>query len=138
MIALDPHTGKLNWHHQITPHNLNDWDATQTPMLVDTDFRGQPRKLLVQPNRNGFLYVLDRLTGEFLLGAPLVHNLTWASGMDAKRASHHQRRPGADCGRQARLPDGRGGHQLAVILFPSADRPRAGLHHRGLPDIHQE
>ncbi len=81
ILALDPATGKLRWHRQLTPHNLHDWDATQTPMLTDTMFRGKPRKLLMQANRNGFFYVMDRLTGELLLGEPFVKNLTWASGI---------------------------------------------------------
>ena len=84
ILALNPHTGKLIWYHQMTPHNTNDWDATQTPMLVDADFHGKPRKLLLQANRNGYFYVLDRLTGEFLLGAPFIHNMSWSSGLDAK------------------------------------------------------
>lgn len=84
VIALNPRTGKLLWHHQMTPHNTNDWDATQTPMLVDAEFRGKPRKLLLQANRNGFFYVLDRLTGEFLTGAAFIRNMTWASGLDPK------------------------------------------------------
>ncbi len=84
VIALNPHTSKLIWHHQMTPHNTNDWDATQTPILVDAEFRGKPRKLLLQANRNGFFYVLDRLTGEFLSGAAFIHNMTWASGLDPK------------------------------------------------------
>jgi alcohol dehydrogenase (cytochrome c) len=82
VIALDPETGKLKWHYQFTPHDLHDWDATETPMLVDAEFRGQQRKLLLQGNRNGFFYVLDRLTGEFLMGEPFVKKLTWASGID--------------------------------------------------------
>src|SRR5258706_972927 len=84
VVALDAQTGKLRWYFQFTPHDLHDWDATETPMLIDAEFRGQPRKLLVQANRNGFFYVLDRTTGEFLLGEPFVHKLTWASGLDAK------------------------------------------------------
>jgi PQQ-dependent dehydrogenase (methanol/ethanol family) len=84
VVALDAQTGKLRWYFQFTPHDLHDWDATETPMLVDAEFRGRPRKLLVQANRNGFFYVLDRVTGEFLLGEPFVHKLTWASGLDAK------------------------------------------------------
>jgi alcohol dehydrogenase (cytochrome c) len=84
IIALNPHTGKLIWYHQMTPHNTNDWDATQTPMLVDADFHGQPRKLLLQGNRNGYFYVLDRLTGDFLVGAAFIHNMTWSSGLDPK------------------------------------------------------
>src|ERR1043166_7604645 len=81
VLALDPQTGKLRWHFQFTPHDLHDWDATETPMLIDAEFRGRPRKLLLQANRNGFFYVLDRVTGEFLLGEPFVHKLTWASGI---------------------------------------------------------
>src|SRR5438876_4939075 len=79
VLALDPDTGKLRWHYQFTPHDLHDWDANQTPMLVDAEFHGAPRKLLVQGNRNGFFYVLDRLTGKVLLAEPFVTNVTWAS-----------------------------------------------------------
>ncbi len=81
VLALDPSTGKLKWYFQFTPNDLHDWDATETPMLVDAMFRGQQRKLLLQGNRNGFFYVLDRLTGKFLLAEPFVKNLTWASGI---------------------------------------------------------
>jgi alcohol dehydrogenase (cytochrome c) len=81
VVALDPDTGKLKWYFQFTPHDLHDWDATETPMLIDAEFRGRPRKLLVQGNRNGFFYVLDRITGKFLMAEPLVKNLTWASGI---------------------------------------------------------
>ena len=65
----------------ITPHDLHDWDAAETPMLVDAQFRGRSRKLLLQGNRNGFFYVLDRLTGKLLLAEPFVKKLTWASGI---------------------------------------------------------
>ena len=81
VLALDPYTGKLKWHYQFTPHDLHDWDATETPMLVDAQFHGRQRKLMLQGNRNGFLYVLDRLTGQVLLAEPFVKNLTWASGI---------------------------------------------------------
>jgi len=84
VVAVEPQTGKLRWYFQFTPHDLHDWDAQQTPMLVDANFQGRPRKLLVQANRNGFFYVLDRITGEFLLGKPFVEKLTWASGLDSK------------------------------------------------------
>ncbi len=83
VVALEPATGKLRWYYQFTPHDLHDWDAAETPMLVDTEFGGRPRKLLLQGNRNGFFYVLDRLTGEFLLGQPFVKKMTWASGIGA-------------------------------------------------------
>jgi alcohol dehydrogenase (cytochrome c) len=83
VLALDAGTGRLKWHYQFTPHDLHDWDATETPMLVDAPFQGQPRKLLLQGNRNGFFYVLDRLTGKVLLAEPFVKNITWASGIDS-------------------------------------------------------
>jgi len=84
LLALDPDTGKLKWYFQFTPHDLFDYDATETPVLVDAVFRGKPRKLLVEANRNGFLYVLDRTNGEFLSARPFVEKLNWASGIDAK------------------------------------------------------
>ncbi|MCC6590414.1 MAG: PQQ-dependent dehydrogenase, methanol/ethanol family [Bryobacterales bacterium] len=84
VVALDAKTGKLRWHFQHTPHDLHDWDSQQTAMLVDAEWKGRPRKLLIQANRNGFFYVLDRLTGEFLLGKPFVKRLTWATGLDEK------------------------------------------------------
>ncbi len=83
VVALEAKTGKLRWYFQFTPHDLHDWDAAETPMLVDAEFHGRPRQLLAQANRNGFFYVLDRVTGEFLLGQPFVHKLTWASGIGA-------------------------------------------------------
>ncbi len=81
VLALEPASGRLKWHYQFTPHDLHDWDATEVLMLLDRDFGGKPRKLLVQANRNGFFYVLDRLTGEFLRATPFVKNLTWASAI---------------------------------------------------------
>jgi alcohol dehydrogenase (cytochrome c) len=78
IVALDAHTGKLKWHYQFTPHDLRDWDATQPAALVDTVWHGRPAKLLLQANRNGFFYVLDRTNGELLLAKPFVENLTWA------------------------------------------------------------
>ena len=84
LLALDPDTGKLKWYFQFTPHDLFDYDATETPALVDAIFRGQPRKLIVEANRNGFLYVLDRTNGAFLSATRFVEKLNWASGIDEK------------------------------------------------------
>lgn len=84
VLALDPDNGKLKWYFQFTPHDLFDFDATETPVLIDADFKGQPRKLLVQANRNGFLYILDRTNGEFLSATRFVDKLNWASGIDSK------------------------------------------------------
>jgi alcohol dehydrogenase (cytochrome c) len=82
VLALDPNTGKLKWYFQFTPHDVFDFDATETPVLVDVSYSGQPRKLLVEANRNGFLYVLDRNNGKFLWAAPFVKSLNWAKGID--------------------------------------------------------
>lgn len=84
VLALDPDTGKLKWYFQFTPHDLYDYDAVETPVLVDAEFQGQPRKLLVQADRNGFLYVLDRVTGKFLAATPFAQKLNWARGIDAQ------------------------------------------------------
>ena len=83
VIALDADTGKRKWHFQFTPHDEFDFDATQVPVLADINWEGKPRKVLMFANRNGFFYVLDRVTGQFLLGKPFV-KVTWASGLDAK------------------------------------------------------
>ncbi|MFN8009461.1 MAG: PQQ-dependent dehydrogenase, methanol/ethanol family [Terriglobia bacterium] len=81
VVALDADTGKLKWYYQFTPHDTHDWDAQEFPVLIDTSFHGKPRKLLVQANRNGFFYVLDRTNGKMLLGKPFVKKLTWAKGI---------------------------------------------------------
>jgi len=81
VVALRPRTGEMVWYFQFTPHDTHDWDAQEPLLLIDEEFRGQPRKLLIQGNRNGFFYVLDRTNGQFLLGEPFV-NQTWAEGLD--------------------------------------------------------
>jgi len=84
VVALDAGTGKLKWYFQFTPHDLYDYDATETAVLVDAEFKGKPRKLLVEANRNGFVYVLDRVTGEFLSATQFAEKLNWAKGIDEK------------------------------------------------------
>jgi PQQ-dependent dehydrogenase (methanol/ethanol family) len=81
VLALDPATGDLKWYYQFTPHDVRDWDANETTVLVDTKYKGQDRKLLLQANRNGFFYVLDRTNGKVLLADKFVHRLTWATGI---------------------------------------------------------
>ncbi len=75
LLALDPDTGKLKWYFQFTPHDTHDWDANHVPVLLDAPFRpdvaprsNAVRKMVAVANRNGFYYLLDRATGEFLLG----------------------------------------------------------------------
>ncbi len=83
VLALDADTGKLRWYFQFTPHDVFDYDAAETAVLVDAPYLGVRRKLLVEANRNGFLYVLDRTDGRFLAATPFVKKLNWASGIDS-------------------------------------------------------
>ena len=83
VLALDADTGKLKWYFQFTPHDELDYDSVQVPVLTDLDWQGQPRKVMLWANRNGFFYVLDRVNGQFLSGKPFV-KVTWASGLDEK------------------------------------------------------
>jgi alcohol dehydrogenase (cytochrome c) len=91
VVALDADTGKLKWHYQFSPHDEFDYDSTQVPVLADMQWQGSPRKVMLWANRNGFFYVLDRATGQFLLGKPFVE-VNWASGFDEK--GRPQRVPG--------------------------------------------
>ena len=104
LIALDPDTGARKWHFQYTPHDMNDWDSTQTPILVDGVAQGQSRKMVVLANRNGFYYALDRITGKFIAGKPYVKQ-TWASGLD-------------EAGRPMRLPNAVPS-QAGTLIWPS-------------------
>jgi len=83
VIALDPDSGQLRWHFQYTPHDEHDWDANQVQVLADLTINGRPRKTLITANRNGFFYVLDRSTGEFIQAKPYV-TTTWAKEVDAR------------------------------------------------------
>ena len=83
IVALNPDTGKLAWYFQPSPHDVHDWDAVETPVLLDADFRGSRRKLLAQASRNGYFFVLDRATGKNLLTAPFIEQ-NWASQIDTK------------------------------------------------------
>ena len=106
VVALDPDTGKLKWYFQYSPHNLYDYDSAQTPVLINAKFKGEPRKLLVSANRNGFLYILDRTNGKFLFGQKFASNMSWASGLDEKG------RPISN----SLIPDEKG-----VLVCPSVD-----------------
>jgi len=83
VLAIDANTGKMKWYFQFTPHDLYDYDAQETPVLVDQEENGTMRHLLLQANRNGFFYVLDRTNGKFLRAFPFLEKLTWATGIDS-------------------------------------------------------
>jgi alcohol dehydrogenase (cytochrome c) len=95
VVALDADTGRLKWHFQFTPHDEFDYDSTQVPVLADLEWQGAARKVLLFANRNGFVYVLDRSSGQFLLGKPFV-KVTWTTGLDANGRPQNVVRPSAE------------------------------------------
>ena len=105
VVALDPDTGQRKWHYQFTPNDGHDWDSCQDVVLVDRMWRGQMRKLLLHADRNGYFYVLDRTTGEFLSGTPFVY-ANWASGFDAK-------------GRPQQVPGSNSSPQGSFFVYPT-------------------
>jgi alcohol dehydrogenase (cytochrome c) len=82
VVALSGKTGELKWHYQFTPHDTHDWDAAQPMVLVDENWQGKPRKLLLNANRNGMFYVLDRTNGELLQATKLSTKVTWVLGFE--------------------------------------------------------
>jgi alcohol dehydrogenase (cytochrome c) len=104
VLALDADTGKLKWHFQFTPHDVHDWDSTEVPVLIDAVVRGERRKLLLFANRNGFYYVLDRRSGQFLSAKAFVKQ-TWVKGFD-------------DSGRPM-LEPGKDPSASGTLVFPS-------------------
>ena len=84
IVALNIDTGKIAWYYQVSPHDTHDWDATETPVLIDGIFQGRPRKMLAQASRNGYFFVLDRTNGEHLLTTPMIETMNWSKGLNAK------------------------------------------------------
>jgi quinohemoprotein ethanol dehydrogenase len=84
IVALRPDTGEYVWHYQTTPGDSWDYTAVQPLMLADLRINGRERKVIMQAPKNGFFYVIDRITGEFISGQPFAKNVTWATGIDAK------------------------------------------------------
>ncbi len=121
VVALDADTGKLKWYYQFTPHDTMDYDSTQVPVLADIEYQGRPRKVMMWANRNGVFYVLDRTTGQFLMGKPFV-KANWLTGFDEK--GRPMRVPGQQDSAVPVLvqPNGLGGHQLVSAIVQPAHR----------------
>lgn len=122
IVAINPDSGRLKWGFSVSPHDTHDWDAVETPVLVDGIFRGQPRKMIMQASRNGYFFVLDRTNGQSLLTFP-YGPVNWSKGVDAQ--GHPIPNPGKEPAPDGRLiaPDEGG---LTNYRAPSFD-PRAGL-----------
>ena len=119
IVALNPDTGTLAWGFQASPHDTHDWDAAEVPVLVDAEFGGAQRKLLLQASRNGYYFVLDRTTGKNLLTTPFAA-ANWASSVD--EAGRPQPNPAKEPSRDGRLvaPDEAGGTNYRSPSFDPA------------------
>jgi alcohol dehydrogenase (cytochrome c) len=84
LMAVNVDTGKMAWYYQTSPHDTHDWDSTQTPILVDGTWEGKPRKLVLQATRNGYFFVLDRVTGEHLFTSKFGESANWSKPLNAK------------------------------------------------------
>ena len=125
VLALDVQTGKLKWYYQFTPHDVHDWDAQEPPVLVDANWQGQPRKLLLQANRNGFFYVLDRTDGKVLLAKPFLKKLNWAEGIGADGRPILKTMPAQANGDTYVCP----GFQGGTNWFSTSFNPATGLYY---------
>jgi alcohol dehydrogenase (cytochrome c) len=122
VVALDADSGKLKWYFQFTPHDDFDFDSVQVPVLADVDWNGARRRVLLWANRNGFFYVLDRTTGEFLRGAPFA-KVTWAKGLDERGRPMREANMGP-------TPEGKRiypGNQGATNWYSPSYSPHTGL-----------
>jgi acido-empty-quinoprotein group A len=84
IVAINPNSGKMAWGYQVTPHDTHDWDAAQTPVLIDDQIDGRPRKLVAQANRNGYYVLLDRTNGEHIATAKFLDSANWVKEINAK------------------------------------------------------
>jgi alcohol dehydrogenase (cytochrome c) len=123
MLALDPHTGKLKWYYQANPNNQTDWDAAEVPILVDMDWQGKPRKVMLWADRNGFFYVIDRITGQVLLEKAFIDKQTWNAGFEPN--GRPIMAPGSRVTKEGTLttPDNQG----ATNWYNPSYSPRTGL-----------
>ena len=133
VVAVDADTGKLKWYFQFTPDDEYDYDATQIPVLADITWEGKPRKVMFWANRNGFFYVLDRVTGQFLMGKPFI-KVTWAEGIDNNgrpiRTSKYWPKP---MGGVPVMPGSQGG----TNYYPPSYDPQTGLFYLSVWDNYE-
>ena len=123
LVAVNVETGKMAWYYQTSPHDTHDFDSAQTPILVDADFKGKPRKLVLTAARNGYFFVVDRTTGEHLLTSKISDTVNWASGID--KAGHPIRIPAKDFDLAGALVSP--ANQGIVNWMPPAFSPQTGL-----------
>jgi quinohemoprotein ethanol dehydrogenase len=119
ILAVDLKTGQLKWHFQTTPNDNWDYDSVQQLMLLDLNIKGKKRKVITQASKNGFFWVLDRVTGEFISGAPYVKT-NWATGLDAKGRPIVNPEAYYDTDPISLFPTGGGAHNWSPMSFNPA------------------
>ena len=125
IFARDADTGAARWFYQTAPHDMHDCDAVNEQVLLDLTWNGAPRKVLVQPGRNGFVYVIDRTTGEVLSAEPF-HYLTAISGVDLdhrQAADQPREDPAGEQGGARHLPHRARRKGLEALRLFAAHRP---------------
>ncbi len=129
LVALDADTGKLKWHYQFTPHDVHDWDAISDPVLTDVTVGGKRVKAVIQANRNGHFYALDRTNGK-LLTAKAYTKISWADGIgpDGRPVLIAGQDPTEEGNRAC--PGLGGGHNWQATSFS----PQTGLYYFGTTD----
>jgi alcohol dehydrogenase (cytochrome c) len=129
LVALDPDTGKLKWHYQFTPHDVHDYDAAEDLPLVDVEIGGKKIKAVIQADRNGLFYALDRTNGKLLVAKPYT-KVTWMTGMDPQ--GRPIRAPNLEPSTEGTTvcPGLPGGHNW----WPTTYSPSTGLYYFGSRD----
>lgn len=126
IFARDPETGQAKWAYQVVPHDSWDYDEIMENILVDMDWKGRMRKLLIHPGRTGFVFVLDRETGELLDAQKFVSSTNWATGFDLKTGLpqiNPDKRTHEGSVTRNICPSSTGGKEFV----PSSFSPRTGL-----------
>jgi alcohol dehydrogenase (cytochrome c) len=123
LIAVNVDTGKMAWYFQTSPHDMHDYDSAQTPVLVDGEFNGKPRKMVLTAARNGYFFVVDRITGEHLLTSKWGKLTNWAKGLNKSGGPERNKSKDATMAGSLASPDSGG----TINWQPPTYSPETGL-----------
>lgn len=123
LVAVNVDSGKMAWYYSTSPHDMHDYDSAQTPVFVDGIFKGRMRKLVLTAARNGYFFVLDRVTGEHLLTSKYGATTNWANGYTRKGAPKHDPEKDATVAGALDSPNSSG----TINWEPVAFSPKTGL-----------
>ncbi|MGD1211778.1 MAG: acido-empty-quinoprotein group A [Candidatus Acidiferrales bacterium] len=144
IVALNPDTGKLVWYFQPSPHDSHDWDAVQTPVLIDGTYKGKPRKMLAQASRNGLYFLLDRTNGQALVHEPYIP-INWVAGFDERGQPIPKKETEPQLNGALAMPGAAGGTNWMAPsfspqtgLFYATARESSGVYFVTMPGKHVE